>query len=92
MQPRPRSDSGENRLRGEINIDSIRTLDEQIKEHKTATIIIRLKRTRNSLLNVSRLPPEILGDIFSWNVTIKDTFGGLEERSHNFLLVCHYWS
>ena len=51
---------------------------------------IKLKRARNSLLNVSKLPPEVLGDIFRWNVTVGDT-GQLEEGSHNFLLVCHHW-
>jgi len=54
--------------------------------------LARLKRTRNSLLNISKLPPEVLGDIFRRNVTLKDDFEGLEEGSHNFLLVCHHWS
>ena len=49
--------------------------------------IIQLKRTRNSLLNVSRLPPEILGEIFSRSL-IPD---GFEKRSLKFLLVCYYW-
>ena len=75
--------------------DSIQAIDEQIKEHEKAgeheKAIIRLKRTRNSLLNVSKLPPEVLGEIFCWNATFKGRFGGLEERSHNFLLVCHHW-
>ena len=74
----------------ESNIDSIRTLDEQIKEQEN--VLTKLKRARNSLLSVSKLPPEVLGCIFSWNVTRKGDFGGLEERSHNFLLVCHHWS
>ena len=73
----------------EINVDSIRTLEEQIEEHEKT--IIKLKRARNSLLNVSALPPEVLGHIFSQNVTLRDPFGGLEEGSHNFLLVCHHW-
>ena len=79
----------ENRLSGEINIDSIRALEEEIQEHEK--IAIKLKRVRNSLLNVSKLPPEVLGKIFRWNVTLKGDFGGLEERSHNFLLVCSHW-
>ena len=74
----------------EANVDSIRALEEQIKEHERT--IIKLKRARNSLLNVSTLPPEVLGNIFRWNVTLKDDFDGLEEGSHNFSLVCHYWS
>ena len=51
----------------------------------------QLKRARNSLLNVSKLPPEVLGNIFRWNVTHKHKFDGLEKESHNFLLVCHHW-
>ena len=67
----------ENRLSGEINIKSIRALDEQIRGHETA--IAKLKRTRNSLLNVYKIPPEVLGKIFGWNVTFKNDFGGLQE-------------
>jgi len=78
-----------NRLSGETNIESILALDEQIREHETA--IARLKRSRNSLLNVSKLPPEVLGKIFKWNVTPKGDFDGFEEQSHNFLFVCHQW-
>jgi len=56
--------------------------------------IIKLKRDRNSLLNIStRVPPEILGYIFvlvlvrenPWN------FGRLQKGCYNFLLVCHHW-
>jgi hypothetical protein len=43
----------------EINLDSILALDAEI---------IRLKRTRNSLLNIARIPPEILGHIFRFNI------------------------
>ncbi|KAF9643834.1 hypothetical protein BDM02DRAFT_3122884 [Thelephora ganbajun] len=74
---------------GEVNIKSIRALEEQIQEHEMA--IIELKRTRNSLLNVSKLPPEVLGDIFHWNVALRDDFDELDKRSHNFLFVCHHW-
>ena len=73
----------------EINIDSICVLEEQIRKHEKAAI--RLKRVRNSLLNVSRLPPEVLSKVFHWNVTLKDDFDRLGKRSHNFLLVCHHW-
>ena len=73
----------------ETNIDSIRALEEEVKEHERA--VIKLKRTRNSLLNVSKLPPEVLGNIFCWNVIRKGDFDGLEKGSHNFLLVCHHW-
>ena len=53
--------------------------------------MIELKRARNALLNVSKLPPEVLGNIFRWNATLKGNFGGLEKGSHNFLFVCHHW-
>ena len=53
--------------------------------------LTKLKRARNSLLNVSTLPPEVLGNVFRWNVTLDGDFGGLERRSHNFLHVCHHW-
>ena len=74
----------------ELNLDSIRALEKQIQEHER--ILIKLKRARNSLLNVStRLPPEVLGSIFRWNVIPDGDFGGLRKGSYNFLLVCHHW-
>ena len=75
----------ENRLTSKTNVDAIRVLEGQIKEHQRR--ISELKRTQNSLLNISRLPPEILGDIFCRSA-IPD---GFEKRSYNFLLVCHHW-
>ena len=54
-------------------------------------MIADLKRTRNPLSNVSKLPPEVLGNIFYWDICIKGDFDGLEEGSHSFLLVCHRW-
>ena len=77
----------------EINLDSILALERQIKERRGCEkTIIPLKRTRNSLLNISiLLPPEILGNIFRWNVTPDGDFGGLSKGSYNFLLVCHHW-
>ena len=85
----PQPDSIKNRFSGETNIESIRALEEQIIEHER--VVNELKRTRNSLLNVSKFPPEVLGDIFRWNVSFKKRFDGLEEGSRNFLLVCHHW-
>jgi len=75
----------------ESNIDSIRAVEEQIREHHDEKTIIKLKRARNSFLNISKLPPEVLGNIFHCNVTRNGDFGGLDEGSHNFLLVCHHW-
>jgi hypothetical protein len=69
----------------EINANSIRALDEQI---------IHLQRSRNALLNIARIPPEILGDIFRLSVkpkTADGPFAGLGKDSYNFLFVCHHW-
>ena len=76
----------------ETNIDAIRTLEKQIEEGKGD--MIKLKRDRNSLLNIStRIPPEILGYIFNWSLVHEPTwrFEGLQKGSYNFLLVCHHW-
>ena len=83
----------------EAEIESIKSLDKQIEEGKGDTI--QLKRTRNSLLAISRLlPPEILGYIFRLSATWKlkkfrgrseTHFQKLERKSYQFLLVCHYW-
>ena len=77
----------------EINLESIRALEKQIGEHEgNEKAVIQLKRSRNSLLNISiLLPPEILGSIFHWNVIPSGDFAGLEKGSYNFLLVCHHW-
>jgi len=78
----------------EIDIDRIRDLEKQIEEG--AGDIIKLKRVRNSLLNISRIvPPEILGSIrFHWNVTLDGglpPFGSLPKSTYDFLLVYHHW-
>ena len=78
----------ENRSSGETDTGSVQTL-KQIEDHERA--IIELKRTRNSLLNISELPPEVLGDIFRWNVIPTDDLWGWEVRCHSFLFVCHHW-
>ena len=82
----------------EANNHSIRALEKQIEEGKGD--IIQLKRTRNSLLNISTLvPPEILGDVFAWSLVreagsslgFESDFDGLQRGSYSFLLVCHHW-
>ena len=82
----------------ETNIESIRALEEQIEWGDGD--IIKLKRARNSLLNIStRVPPEILAHIFAWSLVrevgrLLDSpshFSGLRKGSYNFLLVCHHW-
>ena len=82
----------------ETNIDSMRTLEGQIEEGKGD--VIKLKRARNSLLNISkRVPPEILARIFAWSLVREvgpslespSHFNGLPKGSYNFLLVCHHW-
>ena len=82
----------------EANIHSIRALDRQIAEGKGD--VIKLKRARNSLLNIStRVPPEILGYIFVWSLAKEEClsldspllFEGIRKGSYAFLLVCHHW-
>jgi hypothetical protein len=73
----------------ETNLNSIRVLEKERQKHERA--IIRLKRAQNSLLNVSKLPPEILGIIFHWSAIPGGDFNQLPAASHNFLLVCRYW-
>ena len=76
----------------EVNIDRIRNLEGQIEEG--AGDIIKLKRVRNSLLNISMIvPPELLGSIFRWNVTPGGDlppFGSFPKGTYNFLFVCHH--
>lgn len=69
---------------------TLRILEEQRRGQVGA--LVKLKRARNSLLDVFKLPPEVLGNIFRWNVSLEGDFGGLEKESHNFLYVCHHWS
>ena len=71
------------------NSPSDETNAESIQAHETA--IIKLKITRNSLLNISKLPPEVLGNVFRWNAAPTSDFLGWVDRTHNFLLVCHHW-
>jgi len=82
----------------EANITLIRALEKQIEEDKVD--LIKLKRARNSLLNIStRVPPEILGYVFVWSIFRESglslespsNFSGLKEGSYNFILVCHHW-
>ena len=74
----------------EINIDSILALEKRIEQGLGD--VVQLKRTRNSLLNIStRVPPELLGQVFRWNVTPERLSGEPETRTYNFLLVCHHW-
>ena len=82
----------------ENNIDSIRALERQIEEGKGDTI--KLKRARNSLLNISTyVPPEILGGIFVRSLVWNGGYSSLgpwdvkrlQKGSYNFLLVCHHW-
>jgi len=82
----------------EANIESIQALEKQIEEGNGD--LIKLKRARNLLLNIStRVPPEILGYIFVWSIfresgpslESRSNFSGLKEGSYNFLLVCHHW-
>ena len=84
----------------QTNIETIRALEKQIEEEEGD--IIQLKRTRNSLLNIStRIPPEILGHIFFYTLVRQKCmmrlrgggphFDSIHPSSYNFLLVCHHW-
>ena len=82
----------------EKNFEGINALEKEIA--KGGGDIIKLKRTRNSMLNISVLvPPEILGYIFNLVVVLSrchskhqgTDFAGSEKGSYNFLLVCHHW-
>jgi len=82
----------------EVNAELIRALEKRIEEGKGD--IIKLKRARNSLLNIFvRVPPEILGHIFVWslgrarNHTLCSDlhFDRPPKGPYNFLLVCHHW-
>ena len=68
----------------EINLDPTPAPDAEI---------IQLKRTRNSLLKIARIPPEIIGYIFCFNVAgARDPhFPRIPKGSYNFLFVCHHW-
>ena len=76
----------------ETDVDSILALDKRIEE--LTAELIRLKRSRNLLLHVAHLPPEILGYIFRFNIIAEvgaPQFAGIHKDSYNFLLVCHHW-
>ena len=74
----------------EANIDLIRALEKRTGVGDAD--VIKLKRDLNSLLNIStRVPPEILGQIFIQSLVREHRFEGLEKGSYNFLLVCHHW-
>jgi hypothetical protein len=76
----------------ETDVDSILALDKRIEE--LTAELIRLKRSRNSLSHVARVPPEILGYIFRFKITTEvddPQFAGIQKDTYNFLLVCHHW-
>lgn len=56
-----------------------------MREHKQC--IVELKRAQNSLLNIFRIPSEIMGRIFWWSTVP----GECRDRSYTFLSVCHHW-
>lgn len=92
MHPKfPLTSDAAGRMDREINIEPILALERRIEDHEDERAVVHLKRAPNSLLNISSLPPETLGDIFRWNVIPKSIFDGPERGSYNFLLVCHRW-
>lgn len=77
---------------GKASVDSILALDKRIEE--MAAEFVQLKRSRNSLLTVARVSPEVLGYIFrlcAIPAAADGDFAGLRKDSHNFLTVCHRW-
>ena len=71
-------------------------MEKRIEEGKGD--VIKLKRDRNSLLNISKFAiPEILGNIFVWSLVREENqlysrhFEEPPEGAYNFLLVCHRW-
>lgn len=74
----------------EPDLDSVRAVEKQVEGREMA--IVKPKRSNNSLLNVSVfIPPEVLGEIFHWNVILERGHMGTRAASYNFLLVCHHW-
>ena len=75
------------------NSDSVLALDKRIEE-MTAELI-QLKRSRNSLLGIARISPEVLGYIFRLSVipgAADGDFAGLRKDPRTLLLVSHHWS
>jgi hypothetical protein len=72
--------------------DTIESIDEQIKHHIAELVFLR--RRRNSLMPVSRLPPEIIAEILLINVL--DDFYEQWGPSYSHILtdvmaVCSQW-
>lgn len=79
----------------QIDTDSIIRLEKLITEREAE--VIQLKRSRNSFVNVARIPPEILGYIFRMSIDFEyswdldPSFAVIHLGSYHFLLVCHHW-
>ena len=75
----------------ERNLDSIRAMEKEIEERDSEATVFKLKRARNSLLNITILvPPEILGRIFHMTM-IQQARYWPPGVPCNILLVCHHW-
>ncbi|THH27696.1 hypothetical protein EUX98_g6491 [Antrodiella citrinella] len=70
-------------------------LAKEVEEHFRA--IAELRRRMNAIIPVARLPPEILGHIFLWYITVMATHrdpGYYRDSYHRWLTVthvCHRW-
>jgi hypothetical protein len=74
----------------EVNEVDIRKLEKKIEEGMGNAG--RLKRARNTLLNISiRVPPELLGYIFLCIVGDHNRLHSLHGACYRFLFVCHRW-
>jgi hypothetical protein len=61
-------------------LDTIELVDLEIEKHLSAAAIVDLKRRRNTLVPISRLPPEVLGGVL------------LLVAADSPLGVCHNWA
>lgn len=73
----------------ERNFNSIQELEKEIRKHEMA--MSKLKRARNSLLNITLIPPEILGGIFYWTMVLQQEQTASRKIPHNLLFICHHW-
>lgn len=66
--------------------------NQRIGEDEDIDVQIQHLRVQNSLLKVSSLPNEILGEIFACNIFRGEYDYGHNTRfEHNFMSVCHHW-
>jgi hypothetical protein len=92
----------ENRLNGEINIDSVWSMDEEIREHeRTLRVLEEQRREYEGFFHQAGARPELVVEtlqaptLSAWEYfplegLPEGNFDELEEESHNFLSVYHH--